>query len=250
MAKSHLFDILNADDQRKFNQPPVLSSEDQKRCFQIPENLKQIFNALGAPTHQVCFVLLCGYYQISGRFFNPTDFHKDDIQIVCKQLDISQREVNFKTYKRRTLHYHKQLLCQHLAIKLFESSDAQKSLQDLLFDRVSRRQSPSKILQEIVQIFRSTRIEIPNYNRLAIAITQALNGFEQKLTDTINLQTSELQKEKLEQLLTIEKTDPSLIVRLKTIDHSKEPRHIQKSVKELQILQKLHQDCGPTLRVM
>ena len=243
MAKSHLFDILNTDDQKKFNQPPVLSPEDQKHCFQIPENLKQTFKTLGTPSHQVCFVLLCGYYQASGHFFNPTDFRKDDIQIVCKQLAVSQRDVSFKTYKRRTLHYHKQLICQHLAIKLFESSDAQKALQDLLLDRVSRHQSPPKILQEIVQIFRSRRIEIPNYNRLVIAITQAVNGFEQKLTDTINLQTSESQKEKLEQLLTIEKTDTSLIVRLKTIDHSKEPRHIQQSVKELQILQKLYQDC-------
>ncbi len=78
--------ILNVVEQENFNKPPTFSSFQRKQFFETTTGLLEIAQRLRKPTHKIGFLLACGYFKATKRFFVPDDYYLRDIEYVARKL--------------------------------------------------------------------------------------------------------------------------------------------------------------------
>jgi hypothetical protein len=66
--------ILNTVEQEAFESPPVFNSVQRKQYFDFPRPIQQAAASLRTPTNQLCFLLSCGYFKATKRFFPVRTF--------------------------------------------------------------------------------------------------------------------------------------------------------------------------------
>lgn len=67
--------ILTSQEQENFNKPPLFDCIQRKQFFDFPKNLMNLACNLRNATNQIGFLLLCGYFKATKRFFLAHDFH-------------------------------------------------------------------------------------------------------------------------------------------------------------------------------
>ena len=115
-------EILNKDKQLLFDNPPSLTTDEQKNYFTLPNEINQWTKNFSTPTNLVGFILLWGYIRCSGRFFSKTVFLEADIQYICTLLTLSRTNIDLTAYKQRTYNYHKQIIRKYLQIQPFDTA--------------------------------------------------------------------------------------------------------------------------------
>lgn len=65
--------ILNKSEQEMFDAPPVFSSAERKRFCNFPDSLKEKTETLRKPSTKIGFLLFCGYFKATKRFFKPEE---------------------------------------------------------------------------------------------------------------------------------------------------------------------------------
>ena len=63
--------VLNSVEQEAFEFPPIFNSAERKRCFDFPLAIRDIAAGLRTATNQLFFLLSCGYFRSSRRFYAP-----------------------------------------------------------------------------------------------------------------------------------------------------------------------------------
>lgn len=81
-------DILNQEEVKEFENPPVFSFQQQKVFFDISHWLNIKLRGLDSTTNQVGFLLQLGYFRACGRFFKLGTFRQADIRHVCRSLKV------------------------------------------------------------------------------------------------------------------------------------------------------------------
>jgi len=246
MAK---LEILTPSEQITFDSPPNFSKAEQTKHFYLPTELQLWLKTVNTPTNQVGFILLWGYYQSSSRFFQPTQFLQNDIKAICKQQNIPYEQIQFSSYAQRTFNNHKQTIRQHLKLQPFDDN-AQNFFLQSIKDKVVRHQSPKQILQDIKELLKVKRIEIPSYNRFALVITQAISDFEKNLIKLVSKELLPILRTKFDELLETKESTFSTIAKLKAISHSRKPKAIKDSVQIFQTIQCLYQDLLPIIKTL
>ena len=66
--------ILNTVEQEAFESAPVFNSFQRKQYFDFPQAIQQATANLRTPANQLCFLLSCGYFKASKRFFPARTF--------------------------------------------------------------------------------------------------------------------------------------------------------------------------------
>jgi len=77
--------ILNSNEQEMFDKPPVFNSTERKQFFDFPQILIDKAETLRKPSTRIGFLLACGYFKASKRFFKPQDYHQRDIEYVARR---------------------------------------------------------------------------------------------------------------------------------------------------------------------
>ena len=67
--------ILSLAEQMQFETPPVFNSIERKQFFDFPKALIEIATDLRNQASKISFLLMCGYFKSTKRFFLPQDFH-------------------------------------------------------------------------------------------------------------------------------------------------------------------------------
>src|ERR1700694_2130455 len=80
--------ILNSVEREVFDFPPIFNSVERKRCFDFPAPLQDIATSLRTASNQLVFLLSCGYFKATKRFYPVPTFHRRDLTLF---------EVNFST---------------------------------------------------------------------------------------------------------------------------------------------------------
>ena len=78
--------ILSTSEQEVFETPPVFNSVQRKQFFDFPASLLEISATLHKKTARISFLLSCGYFKATKRFFAPKDFHPRDIEHVARRI--------------------------------------------------------------------------------------------------------------------------------------------------------------------
>ena len=111
--------ILTTAEQNSFDKPPVLDSLQRKKYFDFPKGLLNIAHTLRNPSYKIGFLVMCGYFRVSKKFFLPNEFHDQDIEYVTRALNEDNESFQFDLYPNRTRHRHEQIILEYYGFNQF-----------------------------------------------------------------------------------------------------------------------------------
>jgi len=88
--------ILNSVEREVFDWPPIFNSVQRKRCFDFPTPLQDIATSLRTAGNQLVFLLSCGYFKATKRFYPVPTFHRRDLTYVA---DLQLVEARYRLLK-------------------------------------------------------------------------------------------------------------------------------------------------------
>ncbi|MFT5115587.1 MAG: hypothetical protein ACI8P9_004938 [Parasphingorhabdus sp.] len=100
--------ILSTAEQAVFDTPPLFNHLERKQFFDFAKPLLVMANNFRHPVSQVCFLIGCGYFKATKRFFSPVDYHPRDITYVSKQL--AADNISTLDYPDRTRQRHQKII--------------------------------------------------------------------------------------------------------------------------------------------
>ena len=78
--------ILSPSEQEAFDKPPLFDHRERKKFFEFPKALLEAAQSMPSPDHRAGFLVSCGYFKATRRFYALTDFEPRDIACVANQL--------------------------------------------------------------------------------------------------------------------------------------------------------------------
>lgn len=78
--------ILSASEQEVFDKSPLFNYRERKKFFSLPKYLLDTAKSMRRAEHQIQFLLSCGYFRATRRFFASSDFEPRDFAYVASQL--------------------------------------------------------------------------------------------------------------------------------------------------------------------
>ena len=81
--------ILNSVEREVFDWPPIFNSVERKRCFDFPTPLQDIATSLRTASNQLVFLLSCGYFEATKRFYAVPTFHRRDLTYVGDRIAVT-----------------------------------------------------------------------------------------------------------------------------------------------------------------
>jgi Domain of unknown function (DUF4158) len=113
--------ILTTEEQKVFDFPPVFNHADRKQVFSFPKPLLQAALALRTSSNQIGFLLMCGYFKASKRFFLALDFHLRDIDAITGILHKSPSYCIPSDDVKTTRLRHQKLILDYFGFGLFDA---------------------------------------------------------------------------------------------------------------------------------
>jgi hypothetical protein len=175
-------DILNQEEIKEFENPPVFSFQQQKVFFDIPQWLKIKLRDLGSPANQVGFLLQLGYFRACGRFFKLGTFRQPDIRHTCRSLKFKLEQIDLTNYSYSSMNRHSYLILNELGFHSFSGWYKSLVVQEAKY-LVTKQISPSSVFRSLCDFIRTHSIEIPAYHTLATLITQTIRTSEKTFRD-------------------------------------------------------------------
>ena len=173
--------ILTASEQEAFDKPPLFDYKQRKQFFHLPKALLEQAETLRTPDSQIGFLLLCGYFKATKRFFLPEDFLQRDIEAVARQLELDPSVFNSNHYKKTTRLRQQKLILEFYGFEPF-SSKAQSALSTEIMTMAKAYLKPKLIFDRCLDFLIQKRIELPN----AWTLTELIRSWSINLITLIN----------------------------------------------------------------
>lgn len=229
--------ILSRDKQRDFNTPSKLNTKKRASFFSLDHEMMEFIKKLRTPINQVGFVLQLGYFRVNGKFFMPQHFLPQDISHVSSMLGFDSSTLNIFLYQEKAIRDHRQKILELLQWQPLNAENQEKIRQHIQWT-IPQQLAPKRVFFSMIEYCCHNKIEIPSYNFLANAITDAYNAVENNLILEVTQKLSTEQREKLDHILkpaasTETETSPlPSFTHLKKINQSLRPMDIRESASE------------------
>jgi hypothetical protein len=247
--------ILNSVEREAFDLPPVFNSAERKRYFDFHVAIPQIAASLRTPINQLCFLLSCGYFKATKRFFPVLTFRPRDISYVAERAGIAIGEVNLADYDKQTMARHQALILDFYGFRSFKPHGRPLLVEEIA--RLVRSQlKPKLILSRCVEVLVREKVEVPSYFRFAALILSAINSHNRTLVATVERMLTEDTRALLDTLLTQEavdetsvpgKTSAYKLTLMKKLSQSTKPSKVKERVADLSLVEGLYQSLKPVL---
>jgi TnpA family transposase len=250
--------ILSAAEQEAFESPPVFNSVQRKHYFDLPLALRRLATSLRAPTHEVCFLLICGYFKATKKFFALVDFRPRDIDYVAQQLDLSPEDVVIADYTDRTRQRHQRLILKYYGFHPFDPQ-VRGFLAEEITRMVRSQLKPKLMFWRCVDRLVQGKMEVPSYFRLADLILSAINSRNRELSAIIERLLDQDTKALLDALLTQEaaadgtapgKTSAYKLTLLKKLSQSTKPSKVKERTGDSLLIEGLYERLQPVLAAL
>lgn len=119
--------ILTLNEQEVFDKPPLFDNHERKQFFSASKSLTGIATTLRTSSSQIGFLLMCGYFKATKRFYQPKDFNKRDIEAAARVLGWQSSDFIPDTYTKQTRKRHQQLILDFYGFAPFDET-ASKSM--------------------------------------------------------------------------------------------------------------------------
>jgi len=191
--------ILSATEQEQLGKPPIFDSYQRKKSFDFPKSLLETAQGLRKPGHQIGFLLACGYFNTTKRFFAPRDYYNRDIDYVAHRLNIQFDSFDSVNYTNRTRQRHEHIILEYYGFKWFDSS-AESLISCEIFAMIRTQLKPKLIFWLCLDILNQHHIQLPNSRRISDLIRIRLNQRKRELARLIEQNISPQTRETLENL--------------------------------------------------
>ncbi len=251
--------ILDRDEQERFEKPPIFDSYQRKRFFRFPQYLLEIARNFREANHQIGFLLACGYFNSSKRFFAPKDYYPIDIEAIARYLDINNNNFNFSSYPTRTRQRHENIILAYYGFKRFDG-DTEILLSTEIKFMICGYQKPRLIFEHCLDILVQNRIQLSSSRKIIDLIKTAINHHSCELSKLIETNLIDKTRKRLDDLFTHNLTNnvgdsPSRTTRykltiLKRISQSTRPTKIKERIDDFQLLKGLHEELKPIINIL
>ncbi|NQY10317.1 MAG: DUF4158 domain-containing protein [Flavobacteriales bacterium] len=243
--------ILNTTEEEQYDNPPIFDATQRKKSLTFSQSLLEIACELRTPDNQVGFLVACGYFKVTKKFFSSESFHLKDINYVSRQLNLGE-SYNYGSYSNRTRQRHEHLILEYFGIKRFDK-DAEILLSQEAIKMVHDQLKPNLIFWRCVDFLNQQKIELPSSNFLTLLITDVLAEYKENLMQIINESLDYETKYLLDELFTQESTSKTSRYRLtllKRISQSTKPAKVRERVLDVAYLAQLHDQLIPVISAM
>jgi TnpA family transposase len=250
--------ILNAVEQEAFESAPVFNSFQRKQYFDFPQAIQQATANLRTPANQLCFLLSCGYFKASKRFFPARTFHPRDVEYVVGRTGLRLEQIELHLYGKETSSRHRGFILDFYGFKPFRPHGRPVLAEEIA--RLLRSQiKPKVIFWRCVDVLIREKIEVPGYFPLADQILSAIKTQNQTLAATIERTLDTATRAVLDDLLRQEplagdtvpgKTSAYKLTLMKKLSQSTKPSKVKERVADLDLVRGLYHQLSPALQAI
>ncbi|MGH9438151.1 MAG: Tn3 family transposase, partial [Terriglobia bacterium] len=250
--------ILNTVEQEAIESAPVFNSFQRKQHFEFPQVIQQAAASLRTPANQLCFLLSCGYFKASKRFFPTQTFHPQDVEYVTGRTELRLEEVKLDHYPKETSCRHRAFILNFYGFKLFRPHGCLLLAEEIT--RLVRSQiKPKVIFWRCVDVLIREKIEVPGYFPLADQILSAIQSHNQTLAATLERTLDPATRTVLDKLLTQEplagdtvpgKTSAYKLTLMKKLSQSTKPSKVKERVADLNLIRDLYHQLSQALHAV
>ena len=248
--------ILNAVEQHHFDAPPIFNSLQRKKYFDFSETLYRMAAGLRSPAHQVGFLISCGYFQATKKFFPVRQFRPQDIEYVTNKLGLSTPLVQLAEYPDRARQRHQQTILKFYGYRAFDRK-AKTFVAGEIEAMIRSQLKPRLIFWRCIDLLLREKIQLPSCFMLTELITSAINQHKKTLITLLQHQMSNELRNTFDALF--EKTplageqQPGLtsayqLTLLKKLSQSTQPSKIKEQVADLQLIEGLYDQIQPIIQ--
>jgi Domain of unknown function (DUF4158) len=247
--------ILNTVEQEAFESAPLFNSFQRKHYFDFPQAIQQAAASLRTPANQICFLLSCGYFKASKRFFPTRTFHPRDIGYVADRTGFRLEEIQLDHYPKESSSRHRAFILDFYGFKPFRPRGRPVLAEEIA--RLVRSQiKPKVILWRCVDVLIRAKIEVPGYFYIAGQVLSAIKTHNHTLGATIERTLDSATRKVLDNLLTQEplaantvpgKTSAYKLTLLKKLSQSTKPSKIKERVADLEVAKGLYHQLDRVL---
>ena len=244
--------ILSTAEQESFNNPPEFNSFQRKQFFDVASGLLDIAHRLRKPTHQIGFLLACGYFRATKRFFMPVDYCPRDVEYVASKLGFECRNFSPKEYSRDRIHHHRQLILDFYGFRRF-NKNTQIFIKQEVSDMARSQLKPKLIFWRCVDLLVRKRIQVPGYDHLSKVILIELNQRKKDLITVIDQELTPDTRALLDGLFVQESEGKHARYKLtliKKLSQSTKPSQIKERTDDLVYIAELYDSLSPILPVL
>jgi len=124
-----------------------------------------------------------GYFKATGKFYKIKKYRAEDVRYVAKMLGLPLSGKFTDSYPERSRRNHKRLILKTLGFKTYKEEE--NLFENVIENLVSKHMAPRKILFSVVDLIRSKKIEVPNYDTFSRTITAQFNTFESNVIESV-----------------------------------------------------------------
>jgi TnpA family transposase len=237
--------ILTANEQELFDKPPLFDHRDRKKFFDFPKPLLAIATTMRNSDHQIGFLVSCGYFRATRRFFGAADFVNHDIIYVAKQLGHSiPSQIQ---YPDRTRQRHQKPILDFYGFTAFDDA-ANDSLMTEITTMARMHLKPRMIFDRCVDFLIQRRVQAPSSYRLSDLIRVGLQHRKTELVALMGRYLSDDARGLLDDLFTThDDQNRYRLTLLKKLSQSTRPTRIKEAVADFETLSDLYRQLDSTL---
>jgi hypothetical protein len=240
--------ILTAGEQESFDKPPLFDHRERKKFFEFPKALLDMAKSVRNAEHQVGFLVSCGYFRATRRFFAPADFEPRDVAYVANQLgnDVTSCAV----YPDRTRQRHQQRILEFSGFMPFDA-EVEATLAIEIATMARMHLKPRLIFDRCVDFLIQHRMLVPKAGTLLKLIRSGLQARKAELVALMDAHLTEKAQELLDELFSApENHNRNRLTLLKKLSQSTKPTRIKESIADFETLAMLHAQLEGTLSIL
>ena len=239
--------ILTANEHEAFDKPPLFDHKERKQFLILPKGLMDIAKDLRTPNSQIGFLLMCGYFKTTKRFYQPQDFHTRDVEAATRILELSGSGFSKAAYTKQTRARHQHQILEFYGVAPF-NGNAQRALGTEILTMARTHLKPRLIFDRCVDFLTQHRIQVPTAYRISDLIRAGLHDRKIELVSLIDSQLSNETESMLDELFVApDDQNRYRLTLLKKLSQSTKPTKIKESVADFAVLSDLYDQLGDIL---
>lgn len=240
--------ILTISEQEAFDKPPLFDHRERKQFLYLPRPLIDIATTLRSSSSQIGFLLMCGYFKATKRFYTPQDFHRRDIAFVAQQINLSEKAFNPDEYVETTRLRHQKRIFEFYGFRPFNKAEELTAEIDTM---VKTHLKPRLIFDRCVDFLVQHRTQVPTVRTLTDLIRLGLKNRKNDLTALIERHLNHKTRDLLDNLFSTKNSaNRYRLTLLKKLSHSTKPTHIKDSIADFETLVELHETFEGILSIL
>lgn len=247
--------ILNSVERTVFDFPPIFNSAERKRCFDFPTSIQGISTSLRTSSNQLVFLLSCGYFKATRRFYPVQTFHRRDLAYLAERIGIALETIDLTDYPKQTMARHQAAILNFYGFRAFKPYGRALLGADIA-RLVTSHLKPKLIFSRALEVLVREKVEVPGYFRLAALILTAVNQHNRRLTATVKELLTPDTRALLDALLLQERTDEAStpgtnaaykLTLMKKLSQSTKPSKVKERVADLRLVEARYRLLKPVL---